>query len=547
MPHVAAMRGFRPSHTLDDFWCVNLRAYELHASAKQVQRSKGRSSVAAAAYRSAQRLVDERTGEIHDYTKKQGVEHSRVYVPDHAPEWAQDRATLWNACEAKENRSNSCTARELEIGFPSEFNAMQRREAGDKICQQLMERYGCAVDICYHAPNRDGDERNHHAHIMFTTRGFDENSKDGWQRTKYRDLNNDKLEIDGRKTTRGKEEIRSLREFTAEQMNLIAERDRLNVRTEYLSFEERGIDREPTQHLGAVANGMERSGKTSRIGDKNRQIANDNERRADLHIEAAKLTLEIDNTKSKFDQWKERKAEEIAHAQELNNLDLSQAHDRQKSRLDAHLEKTYGTAKATAKAQLDAVERRLEAKGVRKVLRAVFGQSKTDQKTREDLKATLKDIEKREAEQRGRLARQQALELKKVAERQERRREGFVRSADRAKARREKYPLRNDRKARKGEREKSASPSPESRKVAPAPLKSLDAPDLADQKRMNTREMSDIERKAPDIKKPWHSSSREGGRKPWHENAREGERTRTPRPSPSGSGGGSKGGGGGKT
>lgn len=512
-----------------------------------MQRSKGRSSVAAAAYRSAQRLVDERTGEIHDYTKKQGVEHSRVYVPDHAPAWAQDRATLWNACEAKENRSNSCTARELEVGFPSEFNAMQRREAGDKICQQLMERYGCAVDICYHAPNRDGDERNHHAHIMFTTRGFDENTKDGWQKTKYRDLNNDKLEIDGQTTTRGKQEILALRAFTAEQMNLIAERDRLNVRTEHLSFEERGIDREPTQHLGAVANGMERNGKTSRIGDKNREIANDNKERAQNHVRLAIVTNEIERDTPSFDKWKERKAEEIAQAQELPKLDLSQLHHRQRSNLEAQLEKTNGTTKATLKAELDAVERRLEAKGVRKILRKVFGQSKTDQNTRENMTATLKGIEQREAEQRGRLARQQALEVKKLADRQQRRREGFSLSAERAKARREKYPLRNDRKTRKGEREKSASSSPASTKAAPAPLKSLDAPDLADQKRMNTREMSDIERKAPDIKKPWHSSTREDGRKPWEQDAREGERTRTPNPSPSGSGGGSKGGGGGKT
>ena len=127
-----------------------MRTNELHAHAKQVKRSSGRSSVAAAAYRSASRLVDERTGEVHDYTQKQGVEHSRMYVPEDAPDWAHDRGTLWNAVEAKENRSNSCTAHELEVAFPHEFNAMQRREAGDAIANEIMRRYGGAVDIAFH-------------------------------------------------------------------------------------------------------------------------------------------------------------------------------------------------------------------------------------------------------------------------------------------------------------------------------------------------------------------------------------------------------------
>ena len=230
-----------------------MRVNELHASAKQVQRSSGRSSVAAAAYRSGELIVDERTGIVHDYTKKSGVEFSRIYVPDNAPDWARDRSTLWNAVEFKENRSNSCTASELEVAFPYEFNALQRREAGDMISTEIMRRYGCAVDIAYHQPNREGDERNFHAHILFTTRSFDEDTKDGWSKNKYRDLASDKITIDGEKTTRGKEEVKSLRAFTSDAMNRIAERDNLDVRTEHLSFAARGIDKEPTQKMGYMA------------------------------------------------------------------------------------------------------------------------------------------------------------------------------------------------------------------------------------------------------------------------------------------------------
>ncbi len=255
-----------------------MRTNELHASAKQVQRSSGRSSVAAAAYRSASLLIDERTGLVHDYTKKSGVEFTRIYVPTEAPDWARDRSTLWNAVERKENRSNSCTASELEVAFPYEFNAMQRREAGDMISSEIMRRYGCAVDIAYHQPNREGDERNFHAHILFTTRSFDDTTKDGWSKNKYRDLSSDKITVDGENTTRGKEEVKSLRAFTAQAMNQIAERDNLDVRTEHLSFAARGIEKEPTQKMGYMATELERRGVKTERGDINRAIiaSNDN-------------------------------------------------------------------------------------------------------------------------------------------------------------------------------------------------------------------------------------------------------------------------------
>jgi len=178
-----------------------MRTYELHATFKQIKRAEGRSSVAAAAYRSASRLIDERTGEISDYTRKGGVEHTAVFAPADAPEWATERAQLWNAAEQKENRRNSMTARELEVGFPSEFNASQRLEAGTQLAQRLTERFGVAVDIAYHTPGTvQGDHPNYHAHILFTSRAV---NKDGWERTKYRDFNKDRIEIDGEKTTRG--------------------------------------------------------------------------------------------------------------------------------------------------------------------------------------------------------------------------------------------------------------------------------------------------------------------------------------------------------
>ena len=277
-----------------------MRTNELHASAKQVGRSSGRSSVAAAAYRSGEIIVDERTGIVHDYTKKGGIEHTRIYLPDNAPDHLNDRAALWNAVEFKENRKNSTTAHELEIAFPHEFNAMQRREAGDMISKEIMRRYNCAVDIAYHQPNREGDQRNFHAHILFTTRGFDEGSSDGWSKNKFRDLAADKITVDGEATTRGKEEVKSLRAFTAGEMNRISERDKLDVKTEHLSFEARGLQKEPTQKMGYMATQLERRGVKTERGDLNRAIiaSNDNMGNTTMQLKDQKQQLLLEQKRA---------------------------------------------------------------------------------------------------------------------------------------------------------------------------------------------------------------------------------------------------------
>ena len=68
-----------------------------HLSVKAIGRSQGRSATAAAAYRAATRIEDERTGLVHDYSRKGGVLHREIVALEDAPSWAQDRARLWNA------------------------------------------------------------------------------------------------------------------------------------------------------------------------------------------------------------------------------------------------------------------------------------------------------------------------------------------------------------------------------------------------------------------------------------------------------------------
>lgn len=266
-----------------------MRVMEMHAPMRVVQRGKGRTATAAAAYRAADRIECERTGQVHDYTKKRGVEDTEIHTAGDAPEWARDRHRLWNAAEMREKHPRAQTAREVEVGFPHEFNAEQRKEAGRGIAKLFVTRYGSAADIAWHEPGRKGDQRNYHAHILFTNRAV---TADGWAKNKRnaldditaaRDENGETLkDRDGKTVTNAQLELKSLRGAIAGVMNSIAARDRVAVFVEHLSFEERGLDREATQHLGPDATEMERRGETTNIGDKNRSIEARNASREEL-------------------------------------------------------------------------------------------------------------------------------------------------------------------------------------------------------------------------------------------------------------------------
>ena len=135
-----------------------------------ISRSAGRSATAAAAYRSASRIEDHRTGLSFDYRARSGVAHVEIIAPVNAPEWAQNRAQLWNAVEAAETRKNSQVAREIRIALPAELDHRQRVELVRDFCQRQFVDRGMVADIALHGPGREGDDRNHHAHILLTTR-----------------------------------------------------------------------------------------------------------------------------------------------------------------------------------------------------------------------------------------------------------------------------------------------------------------------------------------------------------------------------------------
>jgi hypothetical protein len=214
-----------------------------HLSVKTVSRSAGRSATAAAAYRAGVSIADERTGEVFDYTRKGGVLDSEIVLPERAPEWAHDRSALWNQAERSETRKNSTVAREFEIALPSELSAEERKKIALDFAREIVSRHGCAADLTIHAPGRGGDDRNHHAHILCTTR-----------RLKEQGFTEKTRELDDQKTG----EVTRWRERFADLQNERLRQNGAQGRVDHRSHEERGIDKEPTKHLGVHATHYER-------------------------------------------------------------------------------------------------------------------------------------------------------------------------------------------------------------------------------------------------------------------------------------------------
>jgi len=246
-----------------------------HLSVKTISRSAGRSATAAAAYRTGEKgmpITDLRTGEVHDYTRKKGVAHAELALPANAPEWASDRGALWNAAEQAEKRKNSTVAREFEIGLPAELPAEQRQSLILDFAHELAERHGIAVDVSIHEPGKEGDNRNHHAHVLCSTRrlaadGFGEKSRElddlktgpkeveRW-RARWAEMGGQALEQAGHQLEADRFKHGHL--TLPKQVEAARERDDV----EFVAAHE---GREPTRHLGPTATAIERrTGQPSR-------------------------------------------------------------------------------------------------------------------------------------------------------------------------------------------------------------------------------------------------------------------------------------------
>lgn len=227
-----------------------------HCSMKPVSRASGRSAVAAAAYRAGEQLTNERDGQVHDFTRRGGVEHTEKVLPQNAnAEWAKDRSALWNAAEAAEKRKDARVAREFEIALPHELDAGQRVAAAREFAQHLADRYGVAVDVAIHAPHGKTDERNHHAHLLMTTRQV---GPDGLGDKSHLERENKWLL--SRALPTSQMQLKGLRSDWGSIANRHLARAGHDIRIDHRSHADRGLDIAPTEHMGVHATQMERRG-----------------------------------------------------------------------------------------------------------------------------------------------------------------------------------------------------------------------------------------------------------------------------------------------
>lgn len=208
-----------------------------HLCMKTFSRSAGESAVAAAAYRSGERLEDARLGTISNYKRRSGVlrEHALLVLPHQSPNWS--RQELWNAAEAAENRKNSVVAREIEVSLPFELDESVRVKLAHDFGRYLSGRYGCAADVQLHEPVKGDNNRNFHSHILLSTRVF---GTDGFgAKTRV---------LDDKQT--GPVEVEVIRNEWADRINAALAEHGFEERVDHRSHERRGIQDAPTIHVG---------------------------------------------------------------------------------------------------------------------------------------------------------------------------------------------------------------------------------------------------------------------------------------------------------
>ena len=320
-----------------------------HLEAKVVSRGAGRSAVAAAAYMSCSRMLNDYDGVQHDYTRKRGLVWQQMFLPTMAPAEWQDREKLWNAVEEAEKAKDSRLAREFVVALPVELNRKDRIALLEEFIQSNFVADGMCADVCIH----DADGHNPHAHIMLTVRPLNENGTwqykmekeylcvrngeergftaaeykaaqaDGWEKQYQYQVGKKKVymvpskaEMHGYKriskypksTKFGRQNPISERWNSDEQL-LVWREAWANMANKYLalypwvderidhrSHAARGIDEQPTIHEGVIARALEQKGSVSDRCEINRQIKADNKLLLELKAQMERLLKAVKNT-----------------------------------------------------------------------------------------------------------------------------------------------------------------------------------------------------------------------------------------------------------
>lgn len=296
-----------------------------HFSVKNISRAQGRSAVACAAYRSGEKLIDERQGKEQDYTKKTGVELTRIYAPIGTKAELLERGQLWNAVEKTERRKDANLAREFEIALPQELNKAEREKLVDELCNKIVERHNVIVDAAIHAPHTDSgsDERNYHAHIMFTGRQIDLETGD-FAAKKNRDFNKEN----------SSETVQKWREDFADMTNAhLMRAGHLFSSVDHRSYAAQGLDKEATAHEGSAVTKLRRLGIDTEISLSNDAIKQRNAERHNLPKLIDGLEQEIIASERIIAKLEQQQAEQRTAAAPRAELDqLEQNYDAIKQR-----------------------------------------------------------------------------------------------------------------------------------------------------------------------------------------------------------------------
>ena len=265
---------------------MTIALYHFHVT--QIKRSAGQSAVAAAAYRSGEKLHSEYYGEDSDYTRKGGVICSEILLPSHAPPEYANRETLWNAVEKVEKNAKAQLAYSFDIALQNEFPMRENIELARQFLLQNFVSRGMIVDFAIHSPDKeDGGIQNPHFHVMCPIRPILPNGTWGnKQRREY------VLDEDGNRirdeagnfvfnavpTTNwgSPETLEAWRQAWAELCNAKFAEKGLDCRIDRRSYERQGVEQIPTQHEGPTVRAMEAKGICTDKGDLNRWIRKTN-------------------------------------------------------------------------------------------------------------------------------------------------------------------------------------------------------------------------------------------------------------------------------
>ncbi len=196
-----------------------------HFHSQIIKRSAGKSATGASAYRAGEKIEDRRTGKTFDYTKKKGVDFSKILAPSNAKEWVFNRAELWNKVEEHESRKDAQLCREVEISLPVELTQQQQIDLALSYAQEQFVSKGMIADCCFHKLNDHSG--NPHCHILLSMR---ELKDDGFGK---------KLESDWSK--RG-EILEGWRSAWAEHANSALERNGHNTRIDHRTLLDQKTD-----------------------------------------------------------------------------------------------------------------------------------------------------------------------------------------------------------------------------------------------------------------------------------------------------------------